>query len=152
MSLYVAFTIYFRLGDFPAKVEGLLLFGEFLLRSFRAHKSVTNTLSSVRTFHLIHGFNDGAFSHFHLTMFKRALPLTVRHAPSQSPPLPLPVLKVLCEWALGQGDAGVVFAALMSILFFAMARLSSLVPPSSGPYDVTRFPTLADLRWEGDTV
>ena len=148
--LFLAFTIYFRAHDFPASTGVLLLFGEFLLRSYRAHKSVMNALSSLRTFHQIHGFDTSGFLDFQFTLFRKALPLTVRHLPSPSPPLPLELLQHLCEWSVAQGGTGRVFAALLSTLFFSMARLSSLLPRTSGPYDNTRLPTWADLRWEGD--
>ena len=145
--LYIAFTLYFHLGDFPASTQTLLFFGEFLLRGYRACKSVTNALSSIRTFHLIQGLPVQAFHHYQLALFKRALPLTWRHTPRQAPPLQLELLAQLCVLAEAWGDAGVVFAALLATAFFAMARLSSLVPPpGQGPFDVTRFPTLGDVR------
>ena len=91
--LYLAFTIYFRVRDFPARIGVLLFFGEFLLRSFQAHKSVTNALSSLCTFHRVYGFDGGAFEDFRFQLFKRALPLTVRHVPNPAPPLSLSVLQ-----------------------------------------------------------
>ena len=148
--LYVAFTIFFALQDFPADVATLLLFAEFLLRGFRAPKSVTNAVSSVKVFHLWHGFDVGAFHHHRWDQFKRALPLTVRHVPAPAPPLPFELLVTLCAQARDRGPQGLLFAALFSTLFFTMARVSSLLPPRVGVFDGSRYPTLADVRGGND--
>ena len=145
-QLYAAFALHFQTPDFPATVSSLLLFAEFLLRTYRAHRSVVNALSSLRTFHLVRGLPMDAFADYQLTLYKRALPLTVRHVPQGAAPLPFQLLEQLCSLAGAQGPAGVAFAALMAATFFSMARLSSLAPPTGGDhYDITRFPTWHDL-------
>ena len=60
--LYTAFTAHFDLPDFPATPLSLVLFGEFLLRSFRAPMSVTNALASIKGFHLDGGLTTAAFA------------------------------------------------------------------------------------------
>ena len=143
--LFIAFTQYFNLTDFPATAISLMLFAEFLLRSYRAHKSVTNALSSLRTFHKICGFSDLAFDHFQLTQWRRALPLTVRSVPRPAPGCPFSLLVRLCSHAGGLGPRGRTFAALAATAFFSLARLSSLVPTGPGATDTTRVPLLRDL-------
>ena len=106
LMLYVAFTIWFGLSDFPAGVRVLLLFGEFLLRTYKAPKAVTNALSSVRGFHLLHGLSTDGSDHYHLTLFKRSLQLTVRHVPTRAPPLPFELLEKLCARAMAGGGLG----------------------------------------------
>ena len=149
LLLYLAFTIHFNFPDLPAAVPTLLAFAEFLLRSYSCPKSVTNALSSLRTFHLDHGFQVDAFDHRRLWLFKRALPLTVRHLPSPAPGLPLAVLELLCDLALKQGPKGQVFATFASLLFFSLARASTLLPPSLGHFDTSRLPTLSDVAGRG---
>ena len=90
--LYVAFTLYFSLSDFPATAAILLLFAEFLMRGFTAAKSATNAISSLGTFHLQQGFATNGFEHFHLSMWKRALPFTCRHVPQPASAFPFPHL------------------------------------------------------------
>ena len=147
--LYAAFARFFNFRDFPAERGTLLAFAEFLLRTWTAHKSVTNALSSVRGLHLRLGLDVSAFDHHDLVLFRRALPLTVRPAVHRAPPFTLAVLEAVCGRASQLGPAGTVFTALMACLFFSMARLSSLVPPSSAPFDATRFPTRGDLLQDG---
>ena len=149
-QLYAAFAINFQTPDFPATVSSLLLFAEFLLRSYRAPRSVLNALSSLRTFHLIRGLQTDAFADYQVTLYKRALPLTVRHVPTGAAPLPFDLLERLCALSERQGTGGLAFAALMAATFFSMARLSSLAPPNGGTYDVTRFPIWQDLTLTPD--
>ena len=133
----------------PAAVATLLAFAEFLLRSFKCPKSVTNTLSSLRTFHLDLGLRTDAFEHRRLWLFKRALPLTVRYTPSPAPALPLVVLDSLCALAHSQGPLGRIFATFAAVLFFSLARVSSMLPTVQGSFDTTRLPTLADVEVRG---
>ena len=147
--LYTAFARFFNFRDFPAGASTLLAFAEFLLRTWAAHKSVTNALSSVRGFHLRLGLDTSAFDSHDLFLFRRALPLTVRPQVHRAPPFTLALLESLCERASRQGQAGRVFVALMATLFFSMARLSSLAPPKAFPFDPTRFPTRGDLLRDG---
>ena len=150
--LYIAFCIYFGFADFPAAPGVLLMFAEFLTRSYTATKSVTNALSSLRTFHLIHGFSPLAFDHFQVTLWRRALPLTERSIPSQAPPLTVPLLQRLCIRARGMGRGGLAFAALLATCFYSLARLSSLVSQVAGGADDSRVPLVRDLGWERDRV
>ena len=152
LRLYVAFSIHFRLEPFPATPRTLVLFGEFLLRGYRAPKSVTNAFSSIRAFHLDGGLSTAAFTSRRVSLFRRALPLTLRHVPTRAPPLPFEVLELLCIAARDRGPEGLVFAGLLSVTFFAMVRLSSLAPPDSGVYDLTRYPSFADILTGGDGI
>ena len=149
LLLYTAFTSWFGLPDFPASEGVLLLFGEFLLRTYRAPKAVTNVLSSVRGFHLLHGLPTDGSDHYHLALFRRSLPLTVRHIPARAPPLPFELLEKLCMRAVAGGPLGTVFRALLTTIFFSMGRLSSFVQDGGAAYDSSRLPTVGDLRRVG---
>ena len=147
VTLYIAFTINFQLRDFPAGVGTLLSYGEFLARGYKAGKSVTSALSSLKTFHVLHGFGVESFESFKLQLFRRALPLTCRQEPHRAPPLPFAVLEDMCGVLEGGGTRAILFAALLT-----MARLSFMTPSDGQPFDVSRFPNLGDLRFQGDRV
>ena len=147
--LYVAFTDLFGLKDFPADARNLTLFGEFLLRSFQAPSSVCNALANLRHFHLDVAMSTQAFDSRRVFLWKRALLATVRHVPVRAPPLPLVLLERLCELATKMGPLGQLFAALAAVLFFTMARLSSLLPAGTGSYDASRLPVWGDFRVAG---
>ena len=147
--LFAAFADHFGLRDFPATATTLTCFGEFLLRSFQAPKSVFNALSAVKHFHLDYELPTSAFESRRVELWKRAVSITVRHVPMGAPPLPREVLSRLCSLASRLGQWGLVFATLAAVLFFSMARLSSLLPQAGGAFDGTRLPTWADVRGEG---
>ena len=124
------------------------MFAEFLLRSYAASKSVSNALSSLRTFHLIHGHHTLGFDTFEFALWKRALPITRRTAPSPAPPLPLPLLRLLCTKARTDGPRGHAFATLLATAFYSLARLSSLVPRAPGSTHLSRVPLLGDVTFQ----
>ena len=150
IRLYVAFTIYFRFTDFPAALTVVLAFGEFLLRSFTAVKSVQNTLSSLRRFHVDMKFSMAAFEAIEFDRWRRALVLTVRTVPNQAPPLPFQMLENLCMLASAMGPEGQTMSAFLSVAFHALARASTLLSRRVNEYDGTRLPTLGDVRKVGD--
>ena len=149
--LFVAFSLHFEFQDFPVRPQGLVCFGEFLLRSYSSPKSVLNVFSSVRRLHFLRGFTTEAFEDPQVFLWKRALPLTLRHLPIVAPPFPLQLLQRACVLADSLGARGRVFAALLAVTFYTMARLSSLVPVSLHTFDRTRLPTLADVREDGSS-
>ena len=101
----MAFTNYFSLRDFPASPRVLLLFGEFLLRGYRAPRSVTNGFSSLRGFHLDRDLDASAFESRQLSL-----------------------LRCSKYFAGDRGPSGVVFAALLSVTFFTLAMVFMIFP------------------------
>ena len=142
--LYLGFCRHFSLNDCPATPHTLSLFVEFLLRTYKTPKAVTNVVASVRYLHLRLAAPTSAFDDFHFAHTRRAFTLSVRHRPLPAPPCTLAILERLCT-ALGSlGGRGVVFRALCSVAFHSLLRLSSLLPPAL-PFDPSRFPTTGDL-------
>ena len=150
--LYVAFSKFLQVTDFPPTARHLLRFAEFLLRAYRSHKSVTNALASVHTFSLQCGLDTRAFGDYTLALWKRALPATVRHVPHQATAMPTALLDKLCTLSAALGRVGTVFAALLSLAFASLARLSSLVSETAVGYDSSRLPVLQDLLIQGEVV
>ena len=147
--LFVAFCLYFSVPDFPATATLILLFAEFLIRGSMRPRSVTNVLSSLRTCHGVFGYSTSGFEDMRVVLWRRALPLTVRHTPSPAPPFPLELLVRLCSRARGLGRQGLALAALFSTAFFSLARLSSLLPATRSVTDFTRIPLLGDVQCGG---
>ena len=148
--IYIAFSIYFAFVDFPASVRGLLCFAEFLLRTYTAAKSVLNVLASIKVLHVEARYDTTAFGDPAVVNWKRALPLTLRSLVQGAPALPLQVLIRFCRLAHTLGVKGKVFATLLSVSFFALARISSLLPVSLKSFDVSRSPCLADITFSGN--
>ena len=144
--LFLAFADYFGFEGVPADTETLVCFAEFLFRSYTALKSVTNALASVKRLHLDLGMDIKSFGSNELQLWLRAAELTCRHVPVGAAPLPVYVLEVTCRRALELGERGVIFSALMAVMFYSMTRISSLVPGARQGFDSTRLPTIADVE------
>ena len=147
--LFIAFADSFGFLDFPVGARTLLAFGEFLLRTYRAPKSVLNAFASLRHFSLDFNLDVSAFQERSVLLWRRALPLTCRHSVSQAPPITLELLERLCLLSDRLGEAGLVFAGLLALLFATMARLSSFLPQYGRAFDRTRQPTFIDVRRKG---
>ena len=143
--LFIAFALHFKVTDFPVGQTNLLSFGEFLLRTYTAPKSVLNVLSSVRRFHVELNLSPEVFDSLKFARWKRALFLTVRTCPMQALPLPFPLLERLVGLARALGGEGRAMAGFLTVAFHALARASTLLARSATSYDVTRLPTLADV-------
>ena len=150
VSLFLVFTEYYGFKDLPATASTLTCFGEFLLRSFAAPSSICNALANLRHFHLDAALATDAFDSRAVFLWKRAIRSTVRHVPHRAPPLPVELLEQLCALARRMGPLGQVFAALAAVLFFSMARLSSLLPSGLRGFDASRLPTWGDVRAAGE--
>ena len=122
----------------------LTLFIEFLLRTFRAPRSVTNALAAIRNLHLQLDAPTQAFENYTVLAAVRALPLTLRHQPSPAPPATQHLLRLLARASQDFGLKGLIFFTLCTFAFHSLARLSSLVPPHP-PFDATRYPTFGDV-------
>ena len=147
--IFVAFTNCFGFVDFPVAARTLLAFGEFLLRTYDAPKSVLNAFASLKHFHLDFNLDVSGFQHRSVQLWRRALPLTCRHSVSQAPALQLTLLEQLCSLGIRLGETGRIMAALLALLFATMARLSSFLSPSGRVFDSTRLPTFEDVRLRG---
>ena len=148
-SLYLLFCAHYGLRELPASPSTLILFVEFLARSFKHPKSITNTLAGVRSLHLHRRAPTAAFEDFHLTLMIRALPLTLRHLSNPASPCTLPLLHTLVTATERFGARGIVLRALFTVAFFGFLRLSSLLPERL-PFDSSRYPLLSDLTTTPD--
>ena len=135
---------------FPSSVDTLLLFLEFLAREYRSPKAVRNVLASLRFHHERLGFSLEQFGHFKFRLALRSLPFTMRSHVSQAPPFPWRLLGPLVQSTGLLGPWALVFKALVTLAFVTFARLSSLVPPTGRAFESSRWPTLADLVFNGD--
>ena len=145
LKTYVRFCIAFNLLDFPASGNTLSLFAEFLCRSFTSPRSVTNSLSSIRFYHLFFGFSTLGFNSFHLALTKRALTRSIRHLATRAEPITPIILDRICDWSVNLGAKGLAFKTLCIVAFSSLARLSSLVPVNSQFPDLSRCVLISDI-------
>ena len=143
--LYFAFCAHYNFEPLPASALYLSLFAEFLARSFSAPKSISNAVASLKHLHSTLRLPVCQFDDYRLSLMFRALPLTLRHSPRPAPACTWEQLRRLLQVCNSMGAQGAILGALCLTGFFALTRLSSLVPPNL-PFDPSRYPTLADLK------
>ncbi|CAH1239165.1 Hypp5742 [Branchiostoma lanceolatum] len=97
LRAYLLFCAFYMLTPFPASVDTLEVFAEFLARSFRSPASVVNYLSGLKTLHNLIGLSTVAFDSTHMTLLKRGLHKQLRHTPKQALPFTPAILLLLLE-------------------------------------------------------
>ena len=146
---YLGFCSHFAITDFPASQPVLAAYIEFLLLSFRAPGSVRSYISGLATFHKWMGWDDSVFHSAQLKLTWRAIDLTVRHAPVRSLEIDLADLAVLMSSCSILGSRSLLFRSLLSLLFFSMVRISTLLPPTHHAFDRTRHLNFDDIVFTG---
>ena len=142
--------MFYGLQAFPTPLRTLLLLVEYLTLFYAAPKAIGNVVASLRFHHERLGFSFKTFEHLQLRLALRSLPFTLRATPSPALPFPPSLLGSLLAAGCSLGPWALPFRALCLFAFYSFARLASLVPASAFGFDVSRFPTLADLSVQGD--
>ena len=145
LRLFLSFAVFYSLPAWPAPLDTLLLFVEYLTLSYNAPKAVTNVIASIKLQHERAGLSLLQFQHIRLRLALRSLHRTMRAAPSPAPPFPAGLLQPLTQAAASLGEWATPFKALILLAFFTFARLGSLLPVKSSGFDTSRHPTVADL-------
>ncbi|KAI8484268.1 hypothetical protein Bbelb_380530 [Branchiostoma belcheri] len=97
LRTYMLFCTFYNLPPFPATVDTLETYAEFLSRSFRAPASIANYISGIKTFHILFGLDTAAFSSMDLALVLRGLKKQMGHTPRQKLPFTPEVLLKIHE-------------------------------------------------------
>lgn len=92
-KLYFSFCERYKRSAIDPDVWTLCLYAEFLARSFRSFKSLSNYLSAVNTLHKLLDKSCQAFEAFRFKLMKRALYHTMDHVIAQKLPSLLQIFK-----------------------------------------------------------
>ena len=143
---FLSFCLYYRIPDDSLDVNLLCAYIEFLLNSFRAPSTVRNYISSLATFQSWRGLTTEIFDSLQVSQLWKAIMLTVRHFPRQVHILSIAQLKILLRHAALLGTNYLLFKAFLTLLFFSMVRVSTLIPYSSTQFDKSRHMCVNDLK------
>ena len=143
---FLSFCIFYRKPDDSLDVNMLCAYVEFLLNSFSSPSTVRNYISSLATFQSWRGLSTEFFNSLQVSQLWRAIDLTVRHFPRQVHILSVAQFKVLLQHAALLGTNHRLFKAFLTLLFFSMVRVSTLIPYVSTKFDQSRHMCVNDLQ------
>ena len=155
---YLTFCTIYQINPFPASIEDLCRFAQYLSLILKSHQSILNYISGVKTLHKLLKFETAQFTDLLVVLTLRGLHRLNTHVPKQSPPVSLEILDRISKLIDFDNEDDVIFWAVVLIGFFLLLRKSNLVPDTGAGFDSDRqlkrgdleiFPDFArvTLRW-----
>ena len=141
---YLAFCMYFGLVYINPLPTTICYYIQFLARTFVSPASIINYVSAINLLHMQAGYEPPARTFIVNTML-RAIKMTMRHVPRQSPPMTSALLHQICNMCDQQGILGKTLKSAYLLLFFSFVRQSNIAPRTSKAYDFTRHLSIADI-------
>eukprot|EP00058_Branchiostoma_floridae_P010309 XP_002595797.1 hypothetical protein BRAFLDRAFT_128087 [Branchiostoma floridae] len=97
LRTYLLFCFFYWISPFPATVDTLETFAEFLARSFKAPASIANYLGGLKSLHVLFGYTVDAFLSTDIALLKRGLQRRLCHTPRQVAPFTPDILLRIYE-------------------------------------------------------
>ena len=155
---YMQFCRKFRRRPFPADLETICLFTQYISRSFKSVDAVINYVQGIKTIHLLRGLAVHPFEHKVLRILFKGLRRSKAHTIRQALPITLDILLDICSRLALNHIEDAVFWSLCLVAFFCILRKSNLVPNSAQGFNpkqqlrrgdvlVTRSAKLVRKRW-----
>ena len=117
---------------------------EYLARHYKSPSSVSNAISSLRTFYTLAGLPTRPLNHLRVQLALRAVSVNMRHVPSPPGPASPAILKAALARLAGSHRPHAMRLAIL-LMYVGFLRQSSLVPPSVAKFDPTRHLTMQDV-------
>ena len=143
--VFLSVCIFYRLNALALTPSLLCAYIEFLLHSYPCRGTVKNYVSALTTLYTWLGLDIAIFKNFQVKQMWRAIDLTVRYTPRMKHSLSVAELRCLMAACVVLGPSNLLFRAFLSILYFTMVRVSSLLPYTIGCFDVTRHVNMSDV-------
>ena len=147
---YLNFCLTFNFNPLPADKFTLCRYAQYLSTCLKAHESVLNYISGVKTLHLLLNLPVCAFEHFLVKISLRGMHRLNTHTPSPAPPLSLPVLNDIHKLLDFSKEEDVIFWAVILVGFFLLLRKCNLVPDSGSTFDPDRQLKRSDIEYFQD--
>ena len=132
---YQLFCLWFKQPAIPCSLDSLILYAQFLGRSFKSVRLIMNYLYGVQVLHLLHDAQFPNLSEFQFRLFARGLSKRLPHIPKQAEPVTPVILLALYPFIDMHVKCHVALWASFLYAFFMMARKSNIVPPSKLKFD-----------------
>ena len=127
------FQVAARLSPCQMKIHVLLSF----IENKHCKSNITNYLSVIRAFHIIHGLNTNPFKDERIQLFLKSLQIAAPLITVNRPTLDVEILQnivIQCQSL----SYPIVFKTLYLAYFFSFLRLSNILPHSTSTFDHTR--------------
>ena len=109
---YFLFCFHFHLIAVPASLDTVLLFSQFLSRSFKAPQSILNYHNGVKFLHILLGFEFKWTHHYIHRLLFRGIQRHLNHVPERAIPMSPSVLRLMASVVSGDNvDDFVCFSA-----------------------------------------
>ncbi len=135
---YLLFTKFFQLQSWPASLDTICLFAQFLSRSFATTQAIKNYLSGVKLMHILF---DLPFPHIgkpELKLVIRGLARLNPFTPRQALPITPHILLDMYQVMDIQTPLHATLWCCFLLGFYLFARKSNLVPPSRFKFDSSK--------------
>lgn len=142
---YILFCLFYKVTDFPANLQTICNYAQFLARTFNSIQSVQNYISSVKLLHIVSGFPFPHISTLEYKLLIKGLTKLNPFIPRQALPItPLILLKIHSLLDLNN-PSHATYWCLFVLAFFLFARKSNMVPPSRTRFDPAKHLCRRDL-------
>ena len=132
---FIAFCLFFQLGDIPASLNTICVYAQFLSRSFSSVDSVRNYLHGVKVLHVLLGYEFKHLESIDCRLLLRGLDRTKLHHVKQALPITPHILAAIFRYFDMSRPLHVACWVAFLFAFFTMSRKANIVPPSVAKFD-----------------
>ena len=148
-KIFVGFCVAYAISDAQLNPHVICAFIEFLTGSYKCPATIKNIVSSVSSVRTWLGLPTDMFHDILVRQMFRAVDITLRYTPKQRVFLGYNQLVRIVQSSTILGVNCVLFRAFILLLFFSMARVSTLLPSGARNFDFTRNTAVGDLFFNG---
>ena len=137
--MYIRFCLHFGLQNIDPSTSTILMYGEFLARTFQSPKTIRNYISGVRLMHKYLDIHLAALYSFELTLLLRFMDINMQHIPNQRLPINVTMLNKMVNACDSLNAIGKVLKCALLLGFYGFLRqynLAQTPPQHSIPHDI----------------
>ena len=144
---FINFCLYFGLLPFPASTAALMWYAQYLANKFKAHSSVVNYLSGLKTLHVLLELPIDGFTGLLLKLTLKGLRRLNSHILHQAFPMTPNILLDIRSTLGLTNPEDATFWAICLVAFYLLFRKSNLVPVNVTGWCAHQLLCRKDLWW-----
>ena len=123
---FFMFCTHFDITAVPASSDTVMLFAQFLSRSFSSPQSIKNYLNGVKFIHILLGHEFVHYKDAHFRMLFRGIERNLVHVPQRASPISIDILRRVGSFVDSHSELDLVCYTACLLLFFLMARAGNV--------------------------